>query len=61
MHDSVGVQGIKRKRKEEGEKRRENTSMSKAINSMLTEAFSFLFPPFYFLSLISGYYRECHG
>lgn len=35
--------------------------MNKAINSMLTEVFSFLSPPYYFLSLISGYYRECHG
>ena len=34
--------------------------MNKAINSMLTEVFSFLFPSYYFLSLISGYYRECH-
>lgn len=35
--------------------------MNKAINPMLTEVFSFLFPPYYFLSLISRYYRECHG
>ena len=34
--------------------------MNKAINSMLMEVFSFplLFP---LSSLISGYYRECHG